>query len=175
MLRVLEFIDRANRTLGKAAAWSALVMMLCQAFSVVARYVFSYGIISVQEAVVYGHSLLFLLGAAYILQLNQHVRVDIFYAALSKRGQRVIDLIALLFFILPVAGVILWVSLPYVERSWSTLESSRQAGGIPAVFLLKSAILIFAMSVGLQAIATILRLFFRLPDAHWQPGQTKQS
>ncbi|MEM7685717.1 MAG: C4-dicarboxylate ABC transporter permease, partial [Pseudomonadota bacterium] len=65
------------------------------------------------------------------------------------------------------AATILWVSYPYVARAWSVLEGSRQAGGIPAVFLLKTAIVIFAVSVGLQAIATAARLFARKSTPAW--------
>jgi TRAP-type mannitol/chloroaromatic compound transport system permease small subunit len=167
MDKALTAIDQANRWLGRVAAWCALVMMLAQAFSVVARYVFSYGVISVQEAAVYGHALIFLAGSALVLQTNEHVRVDIFYGRLSVRFRRWLDLAALLLFVVPVAVTIFWVSLPYVTRAWSVFEGSRQAGGIPAIFLLKTAILVFAVSVGLQALATALRLLRRQPPAGW--------
>ncbi|MEM1046850.1 MAG: TRAP transporter small permease subunit [Pseudomonadota bacterium] len=170
MLKFIETIEAFNRLLGRSAAWCAIGMMLCQVFSVVARYVFSYGIISVQEAVVYGHAFLFLLGAGFLLQTNEHVRVDIFYNMLSPRTRRWIDVVALSCFVLPVALVILWVGLPYAARSWATLEGSRQAGGIPGIFILKSAIVVFAVTVALQAVATLLRLLCRLPDAHWRSG-----
>ena len=75
---MLRSIHTTSRLLGLGAAWCAIAMMLFQAFSVVARYVFSYGIISVQEAVVYGHALIFMCGSAFLLQLNRHVRVDKF-------------------------------------------------------------------------------------------------
>ncbi|KAJ56310.1 hypothetical protein ACMU_05020 [Actibacterium mucosum KCTC 23349] len=156
---VIRTIEQVNRVLGRIAAYCALVMMLAQVFSVVARYVFSYGIISVQETVVYGHALIFLLGSAFVLQENAHVRVDVFYGAVKARTRRMIDIVGLAFFALPVALLILWYAYPYVARSWSTLEGSRQAGGLPAVYLLKSAILIFAASIALQVIATLARIF----------------
>ena len=173
MLRFIEAIEATNRWLGKGVSWFALVMMLCQVFSVVSRYVFSYGVISIQETVVYGHALLFMLGSAYLLQTNQHVRVDIFYNMFRPEQRRWIDVISLLFFVLPVAGIILWVGIPYVERAWGTFEGSPQAGGLPAIFLLKTAIVVFAVSVGLQAIATLMRLIFGLADEHWltTPGR----
>lgn len=158
MDRTIELVEAVNRRLGRGVAWAALAMMLAQAFSVVARYVFSDGVIAVQEAVVYGHALLFLGGAAYVLQLNEHVRVDVFYAGYGTRLRRIVDIVALLVFVLPVVLVILWVSVPYIVRAWESLEGSRQAGGIPGVFLLKTAIGVFAVSVGLQAAATTLRL-----------------
>ncbi|MEO0959309.1 MAG: TRAP transporter small permease subunit [Pseudomonadota bacterium] len=167
MRGVIAGIEALNRGLARGVAWAALAMMLAQAFSVIARYVFSDGLIAVQEAVVYGHALLFLVGAAFVLQLNEHVRVDVFYAAYGRRTRRIVDLLALLVFTLPVVAVVLWVSVPYVVRAWATLEGSRQAGGIPAIFLLKTAILVFAVSVGLQALATALRLIRCERVAHW--------
>lgn len=173
MLLFIEGIEKANRGLGRFVSWCALGMMLCQVFAVVARYVFSYGIISVQEAVVYGHALLFLLGSACLLQFNQHVRVDIFYQWFSPKSRRVIDLLSMLLFILPVVAVIAWVGFPYVVRSWETLEGSRQAGGLPAIFLLKTAILVFAGTLFLQALATTLRLVFHLSEPHWHNDETE--
>lgn len=153
-----DVIDAANRWLAKIAAYCALAMLLAQVFSVFARYVFSYGLISVQETVVYGHAIMFLLGAAFVLQVNAHVRVDVFYALYSPRTRKIVDLIGLACFVLPITILIGWYAFPYIARSWSTLEGSRQSGGLPAVFLLKSAILVFAVSMSLQAISCILRI-----------------
>ncbi|CUJ00094.1 TRAP transporter small permease subunit [Cognatishimia activa] len=155
---MIEIIEKTNRQLGRIAAYCAVVMMLAQVFSVVARYVFSYGIIAVQETVVYGHALMFLLGAAVVLQTNEHVRVDVFYGSVKPRTRYLIDLIGLIGFVLPVALLIGYYSWPYVARAWSTYEGSRQSGGLPAVFLLKTAILIFSASLSLQVIATVTKL-----------------
>ncbi len=170
MKAIIEKIETANKAIGVVASWCALAMMLFQMIAVLLRYVFSYGLITFQEAVVYCHAILFMLGAAYVLQLNEHVRVDVIYANLGRTTRRRIDIIALVFFVLPVAAVIAWFGLPYVARSWATLEASRQSGGIPAIFLLKTTIVVFAMSVGLQAICTAARLFNNDADRPWQPA-----
>ena len=172
MKAVINKIETLNKTLGLAAAWCALAMMLFQMISVLLRYVFSYGLITFQEAVIYCHAILFMLGAAYVLQLNEHVRVDVIYASLSKAARRRIDIVALLFFVVPVAGVIGWFGLPYVARSWATLEGSRQSGGIPAIFLLKTTIVVLAASVGLQAICTAVRLIGNNADSRWAATDT---
>lgn len=166
----LNFIDKGNRTLAKIAGWCAILMMAFQAFSVIARYVFSYSIISVQEAVVYGHSILFLFGAAYILQLNQHVRVDVFYSKMSTKLRRKINLIGLMCFVLPVAVTLLYVATPYILNAWQNLEGSRQSGGIAAVFLLKTCIGIFALTLAFQAIAIVIRLLSS-KDFDWRDEQ----
>lgn len=167
MEKLINFVELFNRKLAKLAGWAALIMMFCQVFSVVARYVFSYGISSVQEAVIYGHAILFLFGAAFLLQINQHVRVDIFYAMFNQRQKRIVDLIAMLGFVVPVSSVIAITAWVYVTRSWGVFEGSPQAGGIPAIFLLKTCILIFAVSVGLQALVTTTKLFVRDENTPW--------
>jgi len=172
MKTIIDKIETANKAIGQAASWCALAMMLFQMISVLLRYVFSYGLITFQEAVIYCHAILFMLGAAYVLQLNEHVRVDVIYASLGKAARRRIDIIALLFFVVPVAAVIGWFGLPYVVRSWATLEGSRQSGGIPAIFLLKTTIVVFAVSVGLQAICSAARLIDNDTVSQWQPTGT---
>ena len=167
MHTVITGLETLNRLLGRIAAWTAIIMVFAQISSIIMRYLFSYGVLWMQESVVYGHAIMFLLGAAFVLQTNAHVRVDIFYAQCSHRTQRIIDLIGMLLFVLPVSCAILWSSWPYVEQSWLTLEGSRQAGGIPAIFLLKTAILIFAVSLISQAIATSLKLIFGYKDLAW--------
>lgn len=170
MKAIIHKIETANKAIGQAASWCALAMMLFQMISVLLRYVFSYGLITFQEAVIYCHAILFMLGAAYVLQLNEHVRVDVIYASLHKAARRRIDIIALVFFVLPVTVVIGWFGLPYVARSWATLEGSRQSGGIPAIFLLKTTIVVFAVSVGLQAICTAARLIGNENIIRWHPA-----
>ncbi|MCB2080406.1 MAG: TRAP transporter small permease subunit [Novosphingobium sp.] len=169
MLAALDFIDRTNRLFGRAAAWCALLMMLFQGVAVLLRYVFNIGLITFQEAVIYGHALMIMLGAAYVLQLNAHVRVDVFYNAMKPAVRRAVDVAALFVFVLPVAVVIGWYSFPYVSAAWANLEGSRQPGGIPAVFALKTAILVFAVSVALQAAATALRLVSGQQPREWTP------
>lgn len=167
MEKIINFVELFNKRLAKFAGWTALIMVFCQVFSVVARYVFSYGISSVQEAVIYGHATLFLFGAAFLLQINQHVRVDIFYGMFNPKQKRIVDLIAMLGFIIPVSSVISITAWVYVTRSWGVFEGSPQAGGLPAIFLLKTCILIFAISVGLQALVTTAKLLMRDENSPW--------
>jgi TRAP-type mannitol/chloroaromatic compound transport system permease small subunit len=165
---MISAIEKTNQALARVAAYCALLMMMAQVFSVIARYVFSYGLISVQESVIYGHSIMFLLGAAFVLRMNEHVRVDIFYDMFPPRTRHIVDLIGLVFFVLPVAGLILWVATPYVMRSWASLEGSRQAGGLPMIFLLKTAMLVFGVSVLAQAIALIAKIILTQQDEPWK-------
>src|ERR1044071_4322951 len=89
-------IDRLNTAVGRGAAWLALVVVVLQFALVVARYIFSLGSIWLTEAVIYAHAALFLLAAAWTLQLGGHVRVDIFYADAKPRTRAWIDLVGAL-------------------------------------------------------------------------------
>lgn len=128
---------------------------------VVLRYVFDIGAIPLQEAVMYMHGLLFLFGLAYGINQNTHVRVDLVYSRLTPHNRRIVDLTGHLVFLLPVAAFIFITSLPYVQASWRVMEGSPEVGGLPAIFLLKSAIPVSAALLFLQGMAEIGQLILQ--------------
>lgn len=146
-------IDALNDWTGRALSWLALAMVLVEFLIVLLRYVFGVGFIFMQESVVYMHALVFMLGAGYTLLHNGHVRVDIFYREASPRRKAWVDLAGSIAFLLPLTGLIAWVAWPYVASSWAVFEGSKETSGIPAVFLLKSVILVFAAGLFLQGIS----------------------
>jgi TRAP-type mannitol/chloroaromatic compound transport system permease small subunit len=150
-------IERINSALGRAVAWCALVMVLVQVVVVGMRYVLGLGSIWLTETILYAHAALFLLGAAWTLQVGGHVRVDIFFAGARPRTKAWIDLAGALIFLLPFAATLAWLSLPYVGRAWAILERSRESSGLPLVFLLKTLIPLFALSLGLEGVAQAIR------------------
>lgn len=152
-----KYIEQFIDSTGRAVSWLTLIMVLVTFLVVFLRYIFDTGSIALQESVSYMHALVFLIGAAYTLKHNEHVRVDIFYHKLSIRHQALVDLLGNLLILLPVMIFIIWVSWEYVFESWSVLESSREAGGLPGIFLLKSFILVMATLLILQSIALILK------------------
>lgn len=156
-LRLADRIDRLNTQIGRAAAWLVLVVVLLQFALVVARYMFGLGSLWLSETVIYAHATLFLLAGAWTLSVGAHVRVDIFYADASLRAKAVIDLIGAVLLLLPFALVLLWLSWPYVERSWAILEHSQEASGLPLVFALKTLIPLFAVLMALQGLAQAIR------------------
>jgi len=157
MLRFADFIDWLNSTIGRAAAWLCLAVVAIQFAVVVLRYVFGSGSIWLQESILYSHAALFLLCAAWTLKSDGHVRVDIFYSTASPRSKAKIDLIGALLLLIPFAGAILYFSWPYVARSWTIFEGSRESSGLPFVFLLKTLIPVFAAMLILQGIAQAIR------------------
>ncbi|MEQ9464242.1 MAG: TRAP transporter small permease subunit [Haliea sp.] len=150
-------IDRFTETCGRFLAWLLLAMALLTAAVVLLRYGFNTGSIMAQEAITYLHGCVFMLGAAYTLKHDGHVRVDIFYRRFSPRGQAWINAIGGIVFLLPMCGFILVSSWDYVEASWIIRETSAEAGGIPAVFLLKTLLPLLAINLFLQALAETLR------------------
>jgi TRAP-type mannitol/chloroaromatic compound transport system permease small subunit len=126
---------------GKTVAWLTVVMVLLTFTIVVLRYGFNLGWIWLQESLTYLHVMVFTVAAAWTLQQDGHVRVDIFYAEMSARQRAWVDLIGTLLFLIPFCIFVLIIAWPYVANSWKLLESSREAGGLPLVFLLKSLIL----------------------------------
>ena len=157
MQKIVQTIDRINDLIGRSISWLTLVMVIVTFLIVVLRYVFSIGSIAMQESVIYLHALVFMLGAAYTLKRNAHVRVDIFYEKMNPRSRAWVDLLGAVLLLVPFCLFIIFISWNYVSLSWSLLESSRDAGGLPAVFLLKTTIPAMAVLVMLQGIAQGMR------------------
>ncbi len=151
-------LDRFSAAVGKASAWLTLFMVIVTFAVVVMRYVFDAGLIWLQESVVWMHAFVFMVGAAYTLQQEEHVRVDIFYRAMSSRRRAWIDLIGVLVFLLPLCVFLVWKSLSFVELSWQLHEASRESGGMPypLVPLLKSILIVMPVMLGLQAVSMLL-------------------
>lgn len=155
--RAAELLDAFSRRTGQAIAWLTLALGLAGAAVVVLRYAFDTGWIWMQESLTWMHALTFMLGAAYTLEADEHVRVDVFYRRAAPRAQAIVDLLGTLLFLLPLCAFLLWTSLPYAEASWRVAERSREAGGLPALYLLKAVIPLMAVLLGLQGLARVLR------------------
>lgn len=150
-------IDWFNERVGRVVAWVALAMVLMQFIVVEMRYIFGLGSIFMQESIFYMHGVLFMIGAGYTLLHNGHVRVDIFYREASKKRKALVDLAGVIVFLFPISFLIWWAGWAYVARSWSVLEGSTETSGIPAVFLLKTVILVFATLLPLQGVSMAAR------------------
>jgi TRAP-type mannitol/chloroaromatic compound transport system permease small subunit len=166
LLRLAATIDRGSSAVGRLCSWLALLMVLVGAYNAVVRYLGRWvgsGLSSNSyiEAQWYMFSLLFLLGAAWTLQQDAHVRVDVIYGRLSAEAKAWIDLLGTAFFLLPfcVFGVV--VSWPSVRNSWSVREVSPDPGGL-ARYPLKTVILIAFVLLGLQGISTAIKALSRV-------------
>lgn len=164
MKRLVGILDNFADKTGTVIAPLTLVMMLATCIVVASRYVFRTGAIPLQESVIYMHGIVFMLGIAYTLKDQGHVRVDILYQRFSPRMQAAVDLAGTLVFLLPVCIFIFWTSLDYVKLSWSMGEGSAEPGGLPGVYLLKTLIPIMAILLIVQGIAEALRKVALLVD-----------
>lgn len=155
--RMIAVLDTISLTVGDMIRWAALGLVLVTGLIVVQRYVFGISITKLQESVIYMHALLFLLSSAATLYHGGHVRVDIVYSKLSERGKAWTDLIGVYFALIPMCWLILMTSESYVGGAWRILERSREGNGLPLVFLLKTAIPVFAVMMIAQGFAMASR------------------
>jgi TRAP-type mannitol/chloroaromatic compound transport system permease small subunit len=162
LARIADAIDRLNGWIGRLAGWAVLAMVVVQFAIVVLRSAFGFGSLWMQESLHYLLAILVLFAAAWTLRSDGHVRVDIFYADATPRTKAKVDLAGALFLLVPFMAAIIWLSWSYASRAWAIGEGSREAGGIPLVFLLKSSIPLFAALMLLQGIAQALRAVLTL-------------
>lgn len=157
-------LDRVSTMTGKSAAWLTLFMVLVTFVIVVMRYVFDAGLIWMQESVVWMHAVVFMLGAAYTLHDDEHVRVDIFYRAMNPRRRAWVDILGVILFLLPLCLFLGWVSFDFAAQSWNIGEGSREPGGLPYPFvpLLKSVLLLMPLALALQGLSLLLKSFATL-------------
>lgn len=160
--RTAAALDAVVDRVGRTARWAALAMVLVQFAVVVLRYVFGTSWIWLQELILYLHAALFTLGAAYTLLVDRHVRVDVLYARLGEKGRAWIDLVGTLLLLIPACLVIIAFSWRFTWRSWAILEGPISVGGIPASFLLKTLVPLFALLLLVQGVSLALKCVVRL-------------
>ena len=150
---MIKLINRFNAGVGKSVAWLALAMVLLEFVVVLLRYAFEWGSIALQEGVIYMHASLFMATAAWALQTDSHVRVDIFYREMAPKNKARVNIFGALLLLLPKSLFLLYISWDYVALSWEIREGSKETGGLDAVFLLKSLMPLAATMLVLQALS----------------------
>jgi len=157
LARLSIIIDKVNTFIGNLCAIFAFSMVIVVFTVVVLRYGFNIGFIWMQEVYVWLHSFVFMLGAGFTYLANEHVRIDVFYRDASKKYKAIVDLLGNIVLLLPFLYIIWKYSYPFVYRSFLMNEVSREAGGMPALFILKSAILWFCLVLFLQVISNVCK------------------
>ena len=152
-------LDRVSRVAGRVVSWLTLAMVLVTFVIVILRYVFDAGLIWLQESVIWMHGAVFMLGAAYTLLDDEHVRVDIFYRNMSAVRRAWVDAIGVILFLLPFCAYLAWSSFDFAAASWSIRETSREPGGLgfPMIPILKTIIIVMAIGVALQGLSLLFR------------------
>lgn len=183
LLGLARRIDRLNDAVYAGIRWLTLLMIFVGAFNALARYLTRYtGVAITSNAMFdiqwYMFSVIFLLGAAYGLRREVHVRVDVAYARFSPRGRAWVDLAGTVLFVVPFCLLMLWTSWPAVRNSWSVREGSPDPGGL-ARYPIKTLLLVCFALLLLQAVAQIITkvavLTGRAPDEPDAPHATPAS
>ena len=170
LLSLARLIDRLNERVGRATTWLVLAATLVSAGNALVRYALSDSSNAWLEIQWYLFGAIFLLGAGYTLKHNGHVRIDIFYGRLSRHGQAWVDLIGGLLFLLPLAGLMVWLSWPMFAESWRSMERSSDAGGLlrwPVKLLLPLG---FGL-LGLQGVAEVIKRIGVLSGRYAMPDE----
>ncbi|WP_323846184.1 TRAP transporter small permease subunit [Microbulbifer magnicolonia] len=162
LLGAARALDRLASGTGRLLGWFTLAMVLLQSAVVLLRYGFDGGSVALQDAVIYLHGAAFMLGLAYTLYTDAHVRVDVFYRRMGERGRAWVNAVGTLVFLLPMCAFILAGSWQFAASSWAVFEAGASAGGLPGVFLLKSLMPLAAATLALAGLAQFGRALARL-------------
>jgi TRAP-type mannitol/chloroaromatic compound transport system permease small subunit len=162
-------VDGLNQKIGTFVSWLTSVMVLVVCYDVFTRYVMKNSFVAVQELQWHLFAIIFLIGAAFTLKENGHVRVDVFYARLTPRRRALIDLFGCLVFLIPFSLLVIGTSKQFVLMSWTMGEVSPDPGGLPARYLLKGMIPAGFVLVLLQGIVLALRSVLVLTNRPLDP------
>lgn len=130
LLRLTRIVDRLNTGFGEAMSWAILLVVLLSAGNAIVRKVFSTGSNAALELQLYLFAAIFLLNGGYTLLRNEHIRIDVFFARLSERARLWVDILGILFFLLPMAAMTAWMTLPVLARTFAGSERSASEGGL---------------------------------------------
>ena len=160
-LHIAKGIDRINEWIGRGIYWLTLFMVVIGAYNAIVRYLDRYTGLGLSsntylELQWYLYSIVFLLGAAYTLKHDAHVRVDVLFTRLGERGRAWINLLGTLLFLIPFCIFVLWTSWPTVSNSWAVREMSPDPGGLPR-YLIKTAIPVAFMLLFGQGISMAIK------------------
>ena len=176
LMPLARIIDRFGGRLGVIASWLVLLACLVSAGNATIRYLFSYSSNAWLELQWYMFAGMVLLGSAYTLRVNEHVRVDLFYGMISDRARHWIDLLGGAVFLMPMCVVMIWFTWPWFVQSWVLNEASSNAGGLirwPVILLLPVGFVLILLQGISEMIkrAAALRGFHQHEYAYEKPLQ----
>lgn len=158
----INFIDWLNEKIGSLTSWLTALLVLVVSYDVIVRYIFGESSVGLQELEWHLFALIFLVAAAYTLKIDDHVRVDVFYTKFSPKKQALVNLFGVLLFLIPFCVLVIYSSQEFVSLSFRINETSPDAGGLPARYILKSFVPISFFLLLLQGISLALKSFLQL-------------
>jgi len=154
---LISVIDNLSFWLGEGAKWLLPLLVISVAASVFALSIFGVTTTKWLESAKYFQALIIMLGAAATLLAGQHVRVDIFFSRMKETGKARVDLIGFYLLLAPVCILLIWNAQSFVSFAWAIREGSSEADGIRGVYILKTLIPIFAITMLAQGLAIATR------------------
>lgn len=167
LLAVSRLIDALNAAVGRIVCWLVLLAVLISSGNAAVRYLLNTSSNAWLELQWYLFSAIFLLGAGYTLLRNEHIRIDIVTGRFSPRAQAWIDVFGTVFFLLPMAIMIMWLAWPMFLESWVRNEISLSPGGLirwPVKVLVPIGFLLLSLQGFSELIKRIAFLAGRIPD-----------
>jgi TRAP-type mannitol/chloroaromatic compound transport system permease small subunit len=161
LLRLTDAIDSFNRWIGKAAAWAIVIAILVSALNALSRHLLGITSNAWLELQWYLFGAVFMLCAAWAMQENEHVRIDVVSSRLGRRAREIIDMFGHLFFLFPFVALMLWLSVPFFLKAVASREMSPNDGGL-LLWPAKGLILLGFAQLGLQWLSEVIKSGFRL-------------
>lgn len=143
----MKVIEKYINFVGEKTSYLIPVMVVLMIFVIVSRYFFGVGRTDIQELVMYFHALVFLGCAGYVMNHDEHVRVDVFYRNASQKYKKNINFIFGLVFLLPLIAITFFYSIETIEASWKMSETSTEAGGLAYVYIQKTLMILFPLTL----------------------------
>ena len=139
-----KFLETINDKIGLISSYLILLLILLVSLSVLLRYVLSIGFIWLQDLYIWIHAIFILLGISFTLKKDEHVRIDLLYRTFSKKKKKIVNLIGIIIFGIPLTYLLLVNGFDYFARSYNLNESSKESGGLPFIYILKFFIFFLA-------------------------------
>ena len=143
----MKVLEKYINFVGEKISYLIPVMVVLMIFVIVSRYFFGVGRTDIQELVMYFHALVFLGCAGYVMNHDEHVRVDIFYRNASQKYKKNINFIFSLLFLLPLIAITFFYSIETIEASWKMSEASTEAGDLAYVYIQKTLMILFPLTL----------------------------
>ena len=157
----MNIVEKSINIFGKYISYLIPLMTLLMIVVIVSRYFFGIGQTGLQELVMYFHALIFLGCAGYAFNEDEHVRVDIFYREASVKYKNFINLVLGIIFLLPVTFVIAFYSIELIAMSWKIQETSTEAGGLGYVFVQKTFIFLFPLTLFPAFVNQLIKIIWK--------------
>jgi TRAP-type mannitol/chloroaromatic compound transport system permease small subunit len=157
--KLADGIDVFIDAVGRITAWSSFALAAVMGGNVLLRYVFHTGTVWSQELEWHLMAPICLFGMSYALRHGEHVRVDVLFASFPQRSKYFVEFVSSLL-LMTISLIVIWLSIPYLNQSWSIGEGSSNPGGIPGRYILKSLIPIGFALMFVQAFGQAIRFFY---------------